>query len=53
MLTRRLVLAAATLLVAAGTAQAQAWKQQYPELGFALIPEENASGITNRWTPFT
>ncbi|NJL08148.1 MAG: phosphonate ABC transporter substrate-binding protein [Methylacidiphilales bacterium] len=53
MLNRRtLILAAAALAVTANTALAQDWKAKYPELVFALIPEENASGVTNRWTPF-
>ncbi|KAA5603595.1 phosphonate ABC transporter substrate-binding protein [Blastochloris sulfoviridis] len=53
MLNRRtLILAGAALAVTANTALAQDWKAKYPELVFALIPEENASGVTNRWTPF-
>ena len=50
-LTRRLVLAA----VAAGLAApafAQDWKAKYPELVFAIIPAENASGVTERYKPF-
>ncbi|ALK09061.1 phosphonate ABC transporter substrate-binding protein [Blastochloris viridis] len=53
MLNRRsLILAGAALAVSANAALAQDWKAKYPELVFALIPEENASGVSNRWTPF-
>jgi len=53
MLTRRNVLigAAAGALVAS-SARAEDWKAKYPELVFAVIPEENASGTLGRWTPF-
>jgi phosphonate transport system substrate-binding protein len=54
MLNRRtLVLSAAVLALGVQAASAQDWKAKYPELVFALIPDENASGITGRWTPFT
>lgn len=54
MLTRRhtLKLAAAGLAVAATPAFAQDWKAKYPELVFAIIPAENASGVVDRYTPF-
>ncbi len=51
MITRRLTLAAATLFVASA-AQAQDWKAKYPELVFAVVPAENASGVTERYGPF-
>lgn len=55
MLTRRLafgtVLAAGALAVA-GAAQAQSWKAKYPELVLAVVPAENASGVTERYAPF-
>lgn len=53
MLTRRLVLGA-TLAVSAvaGSAQAQSWKSAYPELVMAVVPAENASGVTERYAPF-
>ena len=55
MLTRRhtLSLAVAGLALAAAPAFAQDWKAKYPELVFAIIPAENASGVIDRWTPFT
>jgi len=58
MLTRRLVLGA-TLAVTSALAGAaptpslaQSWKAAYPELVFAVIPAENASGVTERYGPF-
>ena len=36
----------------AGTAQAQSWKAAYPELVLAVVPAENASGVTERYAPF-
>ncbi len=54
MLTRRhtLTLAVAGLALAVAPAFAQDWKAKYPELIFAVIPSENASGVTERYTPF-
>ncbi len=55
MLTRRhtLQLAVAGLTAALATpAFAQDWKAKYPELIFAIIPSENASGVVERYTPF-
>lgn len=55
MLNRRLTLGtafAAGLITLAGTAGAQSWKAQYPELVFAVVPAENASGVTDRYGPF-
>ena len=53
MIDRRTLLAG----IAAGaattvTARAQSWKSAYPELVFAVVPAENASGVTDRFTPF-
>jgi phosphonate transport system substrate-binding protein len=48
--TRRLLLAAAAAVVATG-AHAQDWKSKYPELVFATVPDENASGVTDRYAP--
>jgi phosphonate transport system substrate-binding protein len=55
MLTRRLAFGtalAAGALAAAGTTQAQSWKDKYPELVLAVVPAENASGVTERYAPF-
>ena len=54
MFTRRLILStslAAGTLVLAGAATAQDWKAKYPELVFALVPAENASGVSERYAP--
>ncbi len=60
MLNRRLVIAGVAGLalangLALGTkpAEAQDWKSKYPELVFGIIPAENASATTARYTPFT
>jgi phosphonate transport system substrate-binding protein len=53
MITRRVVRAgAAALAFTATAASAQDWKGKYPELTFAVVPAENASGVTERWAPF-
>src|SRR5262245_14836336 len=48
-----LVIAGAAVAIGISAAQAQSWKSQYPELVFAKVPDENASGTMDRWTPFT
>ncbi|MDO9710253.1 phosphonate ABC transporter substrate-binding protein [Paracraurococcus lichenis] len=53
MFSRRTLIGATAAMAAAPAAlRAQAWKGQYPELVFAIIPSENASGVINRYTPF-
>ena len=55
MLTRRHALGVAlagSSFALAGAAHAQSWKSAYPELVFAVIPAENASGVTERYGPF-
>ena len=53
MINRRIILASAVALAfSASAASAQDWKSKYPELTFAVIPAENASGVTERWAPF-
>ncbi|WP_441228693.1 phosphonate ABC transporter substrate-binding protein [Tardiphaga sp. 20_F10_N6_6] len=49
---RSILLSAAALAFAATSASAQDYKAKYPELTFAIIPAENASGVTERWAPF-
>ena len=49
---RHLLASAIALTLAGSTASAQSWKSQYPELIFAKVPDENASGTSDRWTPF-
>jgi phosphonate transport system substrate-binding protein len=55
MLNRRIVMAGAValgLVAASLPAVAQDWKARYPELVFAVVPAENASGVMDRWGPF-
>jgi phosphonate transport system substrate-binding protein len=54
MTNRRNILAGAAALLFASTlsASAQDWKAKYPELTFAIIPAENATGVIERYTPF-
>ena len=57
MLTRRHVLgtalaAAATAPFASAARAAEDWRKAYPEIVYATIPEENASGVTDRYAPF-
>jgi len=53
MIDRRTLLAAAAMLVAsAGAVHAADWKSQYKELTFAVVPAENASGVSDRYAPF-
>ena len=53
MLNRRnLVLAATAMAFTAGAAHADDWKAKYKELTFAVVPAENASGVSNRYAPF-
>ena len=56
MINRRTLLAGVSAGAAGAVfrpAAAQDWKQQYPELVLAVVPAENASGVTDRWAPFT
>lgn len=48
---RNLIVGAALLAFTATAAVAQDWKAKYPELVFAKVPDENASGTSDRWTP--
>lgn len=51
MFTRRLILAGA-LALSATSAFAEDWKVKYPEINYAVIPAENASGTSDRYAPF-
>jgi phosphonate transport system substrate-binding protein len=54
MISRRTMLAGIAGAAAAPVAaMAQTWKSSYPELVYAVVPAENASGVVNRFTPFT
>ena len=49
MLNRRTTIAGlAALAFTVTTAHAQDWKAKYPELVFANVPAENASGVNDR-----
>jgi phosphonate transport system substrate-binding protein len=55
MMNRRQLLGTAVAAGSAaltGSAFAQAWKSKYPELVLAVVPAENASGVTERYAPF-
>jgi len=53
MITRRILIGmAAAAVFASSAAVAEDWKAKYPELVFAVVPAENASGVIDRWTPF-
>lgn len=51
MIIRRHLLGLAVALAAA-PAFAQSWKSSHPELVMAIVPAENASGVTQRFQPF-
>lgn len=53
MIRRRTLLAGIAGAAVAPVAFAQSWKSAYPELVYAVVPAENASGVVNRYTPFT
>jgi len=54
MLNRReLLLSTAALVATAGSARAAGeWKSKYPELTFAVVPAENASGVSDRYAAY-
>ena len=52
MIRRRTMLAGLASAAVAPAALAQSWKSAYPELVYAVVPAENASGVVNRYTPF-
>jgi phosphonate transport system substrate-binding protein len=52
MIRRRSMLAGLASAVYAPAVMAQSWKSRYPELVYAVVPAENASGVVNRFTPF-
>jgi phosphonate transport system substrate-binding protein len=51
-ITRRLLLAAAATALTTTASFAQDWKARYPELVYAVVPAENASGVTERMAPW-
>ena len=53
-ISRRTLLAvlAASATVPIRPGRAQSWHTQYPELVYAVVPAENATGVVDRFTPF-
>ncbi|MBO0753200.1 MAG: phosphonate ABC transporter substrate-binding protein [Bradyrhizobiaceae bacterium] len=53
-MNRRHFLSAGVVALAIATTAAHAddWKSKYQELTFAVVPAENASGVTDRFAPF-
>ena len=49
---RSLLIGAAVSVCAPRPVSAAGWKEQYPKLTFAVVPAENASGVSDRFTPF-
>ena len=49
---RRPLLAGLAGAALPAAARAQGWKAAYPELVYAVVPAENASGVVDRYTPF-
>ena len=54
MLNRRHFLSAGAVALAfsAGAARADDWRAKYQELTIAIVPAENASGVSDRYAPF-
>src|SRR5258708_3569882 len=54
MINRRIIILAGApaLAFTASAASAQDWKTKYQEITCAVIPAENGSGVTERYTPF-
>src|SRR6201981_176914 len=52
MINRRLFIAAIASLAVTTSAAAEDWRARYPEITMAVFPGENASGVTERFTPF-
>jgi len=50
MINRRLVVAGLASLAFTTSALAEDWKAKYSEITFAVIPAENGSGVTERYT---
>src|SRR5215467_4268003 len=51
-INRRILMMAVFGVFATTGGWAQAWKSQYPELVFAVVPAENASWVTERFQPW-
>src|SRR5438094_9611984 len=53
-ISRRTLLAvlATSAIASIRASRAQSWRTQYPELVYAVVPAENATGVVDRFTPF-
>src|SRR5580704_6328047 len=52
-MTRRFLLALTLFATPLFSAAAMAdWRQDYPEINFAVVPAENEATVTARWAPF-
>jgi phosphonate transport system substrate-binding protein len=49
---RTLIASAAMLALTAQAGGAEDWRAKYPEITFAVVPAENASGVSERFAPF-
>ncbi len=52
MIDRRLFIVSSAVVLFATAASAEDWKAKYPELTFAVVPAENASGVSDRYAPY-
>jgi phosphonate transport system substrate-binding protein len=52
MLNRRHFLASTAAVLSTTRIARADWKGQYPELTLAVVPAENASGVSDRYAPF-
>jgi phosphonate transport system substrate-binding protein len=49
---RTFMIGAAATALASRAVGAEDWRAKYPELVFACVPAENATGVMDRWAPF-
>lgn len=49
---RKFILAMGAAALIAGSAEAETWRDKYPELVLAIVPAENATGVIERYAPF-
>jgi len=52
MMNRRIFVAGLASVTFTTVSFAEDWKAKYPEITFAVVPAENASGVTERFAPF-
>jgi len=49
---RTFMIGAAATALASRAVSAEDWRAKHPELVFACVPAENATGVMDRWAPF-